>query len=234
MITTHAVASKNYRRLFFGLTFFLLIGQCCCNVLAQAPSKLRKGKVVSGDQETQKDLKIATFGGGCFWCVEAVFENLKGVKNVVSGYSGGRIPNPTYEQVCTKLTGHVEVCQIHYDPKQVTFDELLEVFWKTHDPTTKDKQGNDEGPQYRSVVFYHDDEQKSIAEQYLKKLDESGAFPAKIVTVISPLINFYEAEQYHQDYFRKNPFAGYCMAVVRPKVEKFKKVFKEKLSPPAK
>ncbi len=222
------------KQIALGLTFLFVAGLFGGKLSAQSPSKVRKEKAVTGDQKNNEGLKIATFGGGCFWCVEAVFENLKGVKNVVSGYSGGRIPNPTYEQVCTKLTGHVEVCQIHYDPKVVSFDELLEVFWKTHDPTTKDKQGADEGPQYRSVIFYHDDDQKKVAQDYVKKLDDSGAFSAKIVTVISPLINFYVAEAYHQDYFRNNPYQGYCMAIVRPKVEKFKKVFKDKLSSPAK
>lgn len=172
----------------------------------------------------------ATFGGGCFWCVEAVFENLKGVTSVVSGYAGGKNPNPTYKQVCTGLTGHAEVCQVHYNPAEVTFEELLEVFWKTHDPTTLNKQGADEGTQYRSVIFYHNDEQKGLAESYRDKLDKSGAFNAKIVTEISPLPTFYEAEDYHQDYFRNNPGQGYCQAVVRPKVEKFKKVFKDKLN----
>lgn len=204
------------------------------NVLAQGKTKEKKGKSVNSEKGSAEGLKIATFGGGCFWCVEAVFENLKGVKDVVSGYSGGRIPNPTYEQVCTKLTGHIEVCQIHYDPKMVTFEELLEVFWKTHDPTTLDQQGADVGPQYRSVIFYHDEEQKKLAESYKKKLDESGAFPGKIVTQISPLRNFYEAEDYHQDYYRNNPNQGYCRVVVSPKVDKFKQVFKDKLQPPTK
>jgi peptide-methionine (S)-S-oxide reductase len=172
---------------------------------------------------------VATFGGGCFWCVEAVFENMKGVSDVVSGYAGGRNANPTYEQVCTGRTGHAEVCQIHYDPQQVKFDELLEVFWKTHDPTTLNKQGPDVGTQYRSVIFYHDEQQKELAETYKGKLNEEGAFRDKIVTEISSLPTFYPAEDYHQDYYRKNPNQGYCAAVVRPKVEKFKRVFADHL-----
>ena len=193
----------------------------------------QESKKVSETTEGKKTV-IATFGGGCFWCTEAVFENMKGVTNVVSGYAGGKNPNPTYKQVCTGTTGHAEVCQIHYNPAEVTFDELLEVFWKTHDPTTLNKQGADEGTQYRSVVFYHDEEQKKLAEGYKVKLDESGAFRSKIVTEISSLPTFYEAEEYHQDYYQNNPGDGYCNAVVRPKVEKFKKVFKDKLSSDAK
>lgn len=193
----------------------------------------QESKKVSETTEGKKTV-IATFGGGCFWCTEAVFENMKGVTNVVSGYAGGKNPNPTYKQVCTGTTGHAEVCQIHYNPAEVTFDELLEVFWKTHDPTTLNKQGADEGTQYRSVVFYHDEEQKKLAEGYKVKLGESGAFRSKIVTEISALPTFYEAEEYHQDYYQNNPGDGYCNAVVRPKVEKFKKVFKDKLSSDAK
>ncbi len=174
-------------------------------------------------------LAVATFGGGCFWCVEAVFENMKGVREVVSGYAGGRNANPTYEQVCTGRTGHAEVCQIHYDPKLVTYDELLEVFWKTHDPTTLNRQGPDTGTQYRSVIFFENAEQQALAKKYKKKLDDLGAFPSKIVTEISKLTTFYPAEGYHQDYYAKNPNQGYCAAFVRPKVEKFKQAFADKV-----
>lgn len=176
-----------------------------------------------------KKTDTATFGAGCFWCVEAVFQQLKGVLKVTSGYSGGTVVNPTYEQVCSKKSGHVEVAQIIYDSDTLTYDELLEVFWKTHDPTTVDQQGNDHGPQYRSVVFYHNDEQKLIAEKYKKELNESGAWDSPIVTTIEPLKNFYPAENYHQNYFNNNPDQLYCRYVVQPKVEKFKKVFKSKL-----
>jgi peptide-methionine (S)-S-oxide reductase len=174
-------------------------------------------------------LHTATFGAGCFWCVEAVFQNLKGVHSVVSGYAGGAVKNPTYEDVCSGATGHAEVCQIAYDPKQVTYPELLEVFWKTHDPTTLNRQGNDAGTQYRSAIFYHSEEQKMLAEHYKKVLDSSKAFDAPIVTEITPLTNFYKAEDYHQNYFKEHETQPYCLFVIRPKVDKFKKAFKEKL-----
>lgn len=178
--------------------------------------------------DTQSE-QVATLGGGCFWCVEAVFQELDGVLKVESGYAGGEVENPTYEQVCSGLTGHAEVCQITFDPSRITFDELLEVFWKTHDPTTLNRQGNDVGTQYRSVVFYHSDKQKELAELYRKKLDASGAFGAPIVTEISPVPKFYKAEAYHQNYFRTNPNAGYCAYVIQPKMAKFRKVFENKL-----
>lgn len=174
-------------------------------------------------------LEKATFGGGCFWCTEAVYQQLKGVYSVTSGYSGGKKENPTYEEVSTGFTGHAEVIQVEYDPQQVSFPELLEVFWKTHDPTTLNQQGADVGTQYRSVVFYHNDQQKQQAEEYRKKLDQSGAFAAPIVTEISPFTKFYAAEKYHQDYFDRNPDQGYCRAVITPKLEKFRKVFHDKL-----
>lgn len=176
-----------------------------------------------------KNLKTATFGEGCFWCTEAVFEGLNGVESIVSGYAGGTKENPTYEEVCGGNTGHAEVSQITYDPKIVSYDELLEVFWKTHDPTTLNKQGADVGTQYRSVIFYHDDEQKQKAEHYKSELEKSGAWKDSIVTEIAPLPKFYKAEDYHQNYYKQNPNKGYCAFVIAPKVEKFKKVFKDKL-----
>lgn len=171
----------------------------------------------------------ATFGAGCFWCVEAVFQRLEGVVSVESGYAGGTVANPTYKQICTGRTGHAEVCRIVYDPSRVSFDVLLEVFWKTHDPTTLNRQGGDEGPQYRSVIFTHDEEQKRAAEHYRQELDASGAFPAPIVTEITPLTNYYPAEAGHQNYFNENPQNPYCGFVIAPKVEKFEKVFKDKV-----
>lgn len=174
-------------------------------------------------------LQVATFGNGCFWCTEAIFQRLNGVEKVVSGYSGGKVKNPTYKEVCSGLTGHAEVIQITYDPKRISFDELLEVFWKTHDPTTLNRQGADEGTQYRSAVFYHTDEQKQLAEEYKKKLDASGAFDNPIVTEITPFTAFYPAEDYHQNYFNLNGTQPYCSFVIQPKVEKFEKVFKSKL-----
>lgn len=180
-------------------------------------------------QKTDVETKVATFGAGCFWCVEAVFQRLQGVIAVESGYAGGRVDNPTYKQVCTGATGHAEVCQIRYDPAKISFDELLEVFWKTHDPTTLNRQGADVGTQYRSVIFYHDDQQRAQAELRKEQLNKSGAWNAPIVTEISPLTRFFKAEDYHQNYFRENPQQGYCRFVIRPKLEKFEKVFRDKL-----
>jgi peptide-methionine (S)-S-oxide reductase len=178
---------------------------------------------------TNSTLDTATFGSGCFWCVEAVFQDLKGVEKVVSGYSGGFVKNPAYREVCMGTTGHAEVCQITYNPSVITFEELLEVFWKTHDPTTLNYQGNDHGTQYRSAIFYHSEEQRKLAEEYKKKLDASGAFDKPIVTEITAYKNFYPAENYHQDYFKLNGTEPYCTFVIQPKVDKFKKVFKDKL-----
>ena len=172
---------------------------------------------------------VATFGNGCFWCTEAIFQQLNGVTKVVSGYSGGKVKNPTYKEVCSGLTGHAEAIQITYDPSVISFEELLEVFWQTHDPTTLNRQGADEGTQYRSVIFYHNDEQKKLAETYKEKLDKSGAFDDPIVTEISPYTEFYPAENYHQNYYNLNGTAPYCSFVIQPKVEKFQKVFKSKL-----
>ena len=171
----------------------------------------------------------ATFGEGCFWCTEAFFQRLNGVYKVVSGYGGGYIENPTYEQVCDKTTGHVELARIIFDPSKISFDELLEVFWKTHDPTTIDQQGNDVGPQYRSVIYYNSEEQKQKALHYKEKLDKSGAWDKPIVTLIEPFKNFYPAENYHQNYYNDNQNQGYCRFVIAPKLEKFEKVFKDKL-----
>jgi peptide-methionine (S)-S-oxide reductase len=171
----------------------------------------------------------ATFGEGCFWCTEAFFQRLKGVKEVLSGYGGGFVDNPTYEQVCDKNTGHIELARIVFDPNEISYDELLEVFWKTHDPTTMDQQGNDIGPQYRSAIYYHNAEQKQKAEKYKAALDKSGAWAKPIVTIIEPFKNFYPAENYHQNYYNNNQNQGYCRFVIAPKLEKFEKVFKDKL-----
>ncbi|MBR9998953.1 MAG: peptide-methionine (S)-S-oxide reductase MsrA [Cyclobacteriaceae bacterium] len=173
--------------------------------------------------------EMATFGAGCFWCVEVIFQNLEGVKKIVSGYSGGELKNPTYREVCEGTTGHVEVVQVYYDPAEISFEELLEVFWGTHDPTTLNRQGNDVGTQYRSVIFYHDHDQRKLAEYFLKKLDDSGAYENPVVTAIEPYRNFYQAEDYHQNYFNLNPQLPYCKFVIEPKLEKFKKVFADKL-----
>jgi len=180
---------------------------------------------VAGSQK----LETATFGTGCFWCTEAVFQQLRGVESVTSGYSGGDVVNPTYEQVCDGSTGHAEVIQVKFDPAAISYDELLKVFWQTHDPTTPNQQGNDIGTQYRSAIFYHSDEQRRVAEAYKQQLDDSKTFSSAIVTEITPFKNFYAAEKYHQNYFNDNPYQGYCQFIVRPKVEKFQKQFKELL-----
>jgi peptide-methionine (S)-S-oxide reductase len=175
------------------------------------------------------DLALATFGSGCFWCTEAVFQRVTGVEQVLSGYMGGRVKNPTYKEVTTGQTGHAEVIQLTYDPQKITYDELLEIFWGTHDPTTLNRQGADVGTQYRSVVFYHSEDQKKLAEGYKQKLNESGAFDDPIVTEISSAGEFYVAEDYHQNYFNLNSNVPYCTYVIQPKLEKFKKVFANKL-----
>lgn len=175
------------------------------------------------------NFELATFGEGCFWCYEAIFQGLKGVEKVVSGYSGGHKENPTYEQVCTGNTGHAEVIQITYDPLIVSYDALLEAFWGSHDPTTLNRQGNDVGTQYRSVIFYHNDIQKELAEASMHKLQSSQAFANQIVTLIEPLTIFYAAEDYHKDYFNLHGTQPYCSMVVRPKLDKFKKAFADKL-----
>ena len=176
-----------------------------------------------------KKLEKATLGAGCFWCVEAVYQNLAGVESVVSGYAGGHVPHPTYEQVCTGTTGHAEVAQITFDPAVVSYGEILDVFWRTHDPTTLNRQGADVGTQYRSVIFYHTDEQRRIAKESKAAADASGLWKNPIVTEIAPLTEFFPAEDYHQNYFRRNPHQPYCQMVVAPKVEKFKLTFSAKL-----
>lgn len=173
--------------------------------------------------------EIATFGTGCFWCTEAVMESLEGVKKVVSGYSGGHDSNPNYKEVCTGNTGHAECVEVTYDPKVITYAELLEAFFRSHDPTSLNRQGNDVGTQYRSVIFYHNDEQKQLAETAKTELDKSGAYGKPIVTEITKSQKFYPAEDYHQNYFANNPEQGYCAFVIAPKLDKFKKVFKDKL-----
>lgn len=192
---------------------------------------VKKSKQSMDSQTTvkQNGIETATFGAGCFWCVEAVFQDLEGVKSVTSGYAGGHVEHPTYKQVCTGTTGHAEVLEVKYDPAKISYAELLEVFWKTHDPTTLNRQGNDEGTQYRSVIFYHSPDQKALAEKYKKELDASGAFSNPIVTEISAVPTFYKAEDYHQSYFNLNGTQPYCTYVIQPKVDKFRKVFKDKL-----
>ncbi|HRQ31433.1 MAG TPA: peptide-methionine (S)-S-oxide reductase MsrA [Saprospiraceae bacterium] len=173
-------------------------------------------------------LEIATLGAGCFWCVEAIFGDLIGVEKVESGYSGGQTDNPTYKQVCEGTTGHAEVCQIHFDPKVISFEEILEVFWTTHNPTTLNRQGNDVGTQYRSAIFYHSEQQKNIAEKSKAEVAPT-LWDEPIVTEITSFSSFFPAEDYHQDYFELNPNQGYCRAVIEPKVSKFRQKFRHKL-----
>lgn len=188
------------------------------------------GQKPTENKATEKPgLEVATFANGCFWCTEAVFSEVKGVTSVVSGFTGGQVKDPSYEEVCTGTTGHAEALQITFDPKLITFTELLQIFWNTHDPTTLNAQGNDHGTQYRSGIFYHNEKQKVLSEQYKKQLDGSHVFKNPIVTEITPFTVFYPAENYHQRYFELNPNAGYCQFVIRPKVEKFRKQFSAKL-----
>ena len=175
------------------------------------------------------EFKKATLGAGCFWCVETIFQQLQGIQQVVSGYAGGTISNPTYQQVCSGNTGHAEVIQITFNPAIISYTEILNVFWRIHDPTTLNRQGSDIGPQYRSVIFYHDAGQKEIAERSRAELVASGSWSNPIVTEIVPYTNFYPAEEYHQDYFNRNPQQGYCQMVINPKVQKFRKDFSAQL-----
>ncbi len=182
---------------------------------------------------SNKQLEVATLGGGCFWCLDAVYQDVAGVERVVSGYAGGHVPNPTYEQVCGKRTGHAEVVQVWYDPAVIGYEDILTIFWRIHDPTTPNRQGNDVGPQYRSIILYHDEAQRAAAEKTRDQAVAEGVWRDPIVTEIVPLETFYEAEAYHQDYFAQNPNQPYCVYVVDPKVQKFRKSFKDRLKQPA-
>lgn len=205
---------------------FLISLAAGCTAETQT-SNLNASFMATTDREK---VDTATFGTGCFWCTEAIFEELNGVLSVESGYSGGTVKNPTYEAICTGETGHAECVQIQYESDKISYDELLEVFFEVHDPTSLNRQGADEGTQYRSVIFYHNEEQKRKAEYYKNELDKSGAFPKPIVTEITPATVFYPAESYHQEYYQNNKNTNpYCAMVIRPKLEKFKKVFAAKL-----
>lgn len=213
----------------FTTTLISLVTLVSCAVRENSQKYMTSSLTASSSEETTLRTDTATFGTGCFWCTEAIFQQLDGVLKVTSGYSGGQVKNPTYKQVCEGNTGHAEVVQVVYDPSKISFDELLEVFWQTHDPTTLNRQGNDVGPQYRSAIFYHNEEQQQKAEKYKAELDKSGAWDKPIVTEITPFTNFYVAEDYHQDYYSNNGSQPYCYYVIRPKLEKFEKVFKNKL-----
>ena len=177
------------------------------------------------DNVTSNRTQTTTIGGGCFWCIEAVYDEIDGVVKVISGYSGGSIPNPTYEAVCTGTTGHIEVVQITFIPEIISFDEILDVFFNIHDPTTLDRQGADIGSQYRSVIFHHDVDQSIVAEQKIRDIDEAKVWADLVVTQVSELTRFYVAEEYHQDYYKKNPYQGYCQMIIQPKLSKFRKQF---------
>jgi len=206
--------------------FLLLI-----NILSSCAQK-NKGDLIVDDNKNLDGvtgLEVATLGSGCFWCIEAVYQTLEGVEKVESGFSGGKVDNPSYRQICTGNTCHAEVCQITFYPEKITYAELLEVFWATHDPTTLNRQGNDVGTQYRSAIFYHNEQQKEVAQKSLEAANESGEWNAPIVTEITAVSKFYKAEDNHQDYFSLNSELPYCTMVIKPKLEKFKKKFKEKL-----
>lgn len=207
---------------------FLLVQAC-----GAQESKLNHDKVFTqmndATHTTPLSTDTATLGGGCFWCTEAQLQLLKGVIKVTSGYAGGQTKNPTYKEVCTGLTGHAEVIQVVFAPSQLSYDQLLAAFWQAHDPTQVNRQGNDEGTQYRSIILYHNEEQKRIAEMYKQKLNEEKAYDKPVVTEIAPLTVFYNGEAYHQNYYEQNKTQGYCLFVIQPKLEKFKKVFATKL-----
>lgn len=202
-------------------------------LLASCKAETSQTHIVTEDMSIKPEFTdttaVATFGAGCFWCVEAIFQDLNGVYSVESGYMGGEKKDPTYKEVCTGTTGHAEVCRIVYDPRLLTFKDLLEVFWQTHDPTTLNRQGNDVGTQYRSAIFYYSDDQKKESEFFKSELDKSGAFSDPIVTTLEPVDTFYPAEDYHQNYFNQNGDQPYCSFVIKPKVEKFKKAFSSRL-----
>jgi peptide-methionine (S)-S-oxide reductase len=207
----------------FVCSAFSACGQSAAN--SEGITKINNAKTMS----TNAVLETATFGAGCFWCVEAQFESLDGVLSVESGYSGGTVKNPSYKEVCNGTTGHAEVCNIVYDTTKISFDELLLAFWGCHDPTQLNRQGNDQGTQYRSVIYYHNEEQKTKAEFYKQQLNEKNTWGKPVVTEISPYTIFYKAEGYHQGYYENNGSEGYCQFVIKPKLEKFKEVFKDKL-----
>lgn len=216
----------------------ILLGSFLCATLASCAQKSDQKdlahtkpntQAMSTEKTSNAQLDTATFAEGCFWCTETMFQQLEGVEKVISGYCGGHVANPTYEQVCTGTTGHAEACNILYDPAKISYDQLLQAFWESHDPTTLNRQGNDVGTQYRSAIFYHNDAQREKAEAYKQKLAASGAWHDPIVTAIEPYRNFYPAENYHQDYYNNNKNQTYCQIVIRPKLEKFRKVFKDEL-----
>jgi peptide-methionine (S)-S-oxide reductase len=217
---------KQHILLILSLLFSL---SSCGNYEATLQNDTIFKKMSTTNNSTNKMIDTLTIGGGCFWCVEAQLQQLNGVISVISGYAGGVTNNPTYKEVCTGLTGHAEVIQVTFDNSIISLDEMLSAFWQAHDPTQLNRQGNDVGTQYRSVIFYRNEEQKKIAEDYKKKLNEEKVYDNPVVTEISALTTFYPGEEYHQNYYNQNTTQGYCLFVIAPKLEKFKKVFKDKL-----
>lgn len=193
-------------------------------------NSLPAATAAAADEKTGNHLQQATLGGGCFWCLEPVFDQVKGVKSVEPGYAGGQVEHPTYEQVCTGTTGHAEVVQVTFDPKEISFRQLLNIFFTIHDPTTLDRQGADVGTHYRSAIFYHDDEQAETARQVIAQLEDEQIWPKPIVTEVTALEAFYPAENYHRDYYRRNPYQPYCQVVIAPKVQRFRQQFSHLLT----
>ena len=218
--------SKNKIRYIGGWIFLLLLIPSLFLAASKPKNISNIGKM---NKTINMKTDTATFAAGCFWCVEAQFKELKGVEKVVSGFTGGTVPNPSYEEVCTGSTGHAEACNIIYDPSAISYPELLAAFFIAHDPTQLNRQGNDVGTQYRSAIFYHNTQQKKLAEYYINKLNAEKAYPNPIVTQVQPYTIFYKAKNYHQDYYSKNGNVPYCRLVIKPKLDKFRKVFKDKL-----
>lgn len=214
---------------FSAVMAILSLSSCAQNKNKEVPMMEIKADSTSIAKSQTSNFDTATFGAGCFWCVEAQFQMLEGVIKVESGFSGGHVKNPSYKEVCNGNTGHAEVCQITFDSKKISYEEMLYAFWQTHDPTQLNRQGNDIGTQYRSAIFYHNEKQKQLAELYRNKLNDEKVYDSKVVTEISPFTAFYKAEDYHLNYYNNNGEESYCQFVIKPKVEKFQKVFKEKL-----
>jgi len=229
----HRFMSQNiFQPLVTVVATVLIAAAATSSGIAQTPvskSPLSKTREVAVNTKAEVKEAVVTLAGGCFWCTEAVYEQMQGINDVVSGYIGGAMKNPDYNSVCTGTTGHAEAVEIYYDPAVTTYEEILDVFFKTHDPTTLNRQGADSGTQYRSAIFFHDEAEKQLATAYIEKLNAKGEFNAPIVTKLEPASEFYPAEEYHQDYFRKNPNASYCQAVVKNKVRKFQRTFGDKV-----
>lgn len=221
--SSSSISSGRPRRL--QATVWLLVAL----LLSTYASCQKKNQIMKSTTGPAPGMEIATFGSGCFWCTEAIFQNVDGVHSVESGYSGGHVKNPSYKEVCTGATGHAEVIRISFDPSKISFEDLLEIFWQTHDPTTRNRQGADVGTQYRSVIFYHNDAQREAAEFYKQRLEDEKVFDKPIVTEITAATEFFKAEDYHQNYYSLNSNAPYCTYVIQPKLEKFKKAFSARL-----